>query len=94
MTDARRQKKLGLQDWHYVFIPLHDVIMEHWYSATIDFVNKKIAVWDSWESTYSKNQDKPLRLQKHVPILLVSLCRIWQIIHMLIESIEGCHVGR
>ncbi|THU79804.1 cysteine proteinase [Dendrothele bispora CBS 962.96] len=56
--------------WRHVFIPIHNAEKSHWYSATIDFVNRRIAVWDSWEATHSQNQCKPLRSQQHVPILL------------------------
>lgn len=66
------QKQLNLDmAWDSVFIPINEN-HSHWYSAYIDFQNKKIHVYDSWGSTCLLNEEKPVLLRKHSGLMLVS----------------------
>ncbi|KAJ3820902.1 hypothetical protein F5880DRAFT_1615163 [Lentinula raphanica] len=66
----RRQKSLDLDYWDSVFIPIHEG-SSHWYSARIDFVLKRIDVYDSLQETCVTNRQKPVSLRKNTNLMLV-----------------------
>ncbi|KAJ3967609.1 hypothetical protein EV361DRAFT_1036215 [Lentinula raphanica] len=65
-----RQRKLGLEYWDSVFVPIHES-SSHWYSAYIDFRLKRIEVYDSLKETFVSNSQKPATERKNTNLILV-----------------------
>ncbi|KAF5347871.1 hypothetical protein D9757_014942 [Collybiopsis confluens] len=64
------QGKQGVQSWENVFIPINEN-NHHWYSACINFPDKRIDIYDSFSETYYGNYKKPIHLKENTPIMLV-----------------------
>lgn len=58
--------------WDSVFIPINEN-HSHWYSAHINFKQKRIHVYDSLSETCLLNQNKPVLQRKNARLMLVSL---------------------
>jgi Ulp1 family protease len=65
------QKVLGFESWDSIFIPINEDHC-HWYSAFIDFRNKRIEIYDSLRETCLVNRQKPVALRKNANLMLVS----------------------
>ncbi|KAJ3739851.1 hypothetical protein EV360DRAFT_76823, partial [Lentinula raphanica] len=66
----RRQRFLDLENWDTIFIPIHEG-SSHWYSVRIDFVLKRIDIYDSLQETCIVNRQKPISKRKNTNIMLV-----------------------
>ncbi|KAJ3966095.1 hypothetical protein EV361DRAFT_954398 [Lentinula raphanica] len=66
----KKQNFLALESWDSVFIPIHEGC-SHWYSARIDFVLKRIDIYDSLQETCIANRQKPVSLRKNTNLMLV-----------------------
>ncbi|KAF5339940.1 hypothetical protein D9757_014437 [Collybiopsis confluens] len=62
--------KQGLKDWDSVFIPINET-HNHWYSARIDFRQKRIDIYDSLRERCISNRKKPPLLRKNANLMLV-----------------------
>ncbi|KAJ3831804.1 hypothetical protein F5878DRAFT_667182 [Lentinula raphanica] len=66
----RRQNMLALESWDSVFIPIHEG-SSHWYSVRIDFILRRIDIYDSLQETCLVNRSKPIPLRKNTNLMLV-----------------------
>ncbi|KAJ3963613.1 hypothetical protein EV361DRAFT_874710, partial [Lentinula raphanica] len=66
----RRQNMLALESWDSVFIPIHEG-SSHWYSARIDFILRRIDIYDSLQETCLVNRSKPISMRKNTNLMLV-----------------------
>ncbi|KAF5384608.1 hypothetical protein D9757_007521 [Collybiopsis confluens] len=64
--------KQGLKDWDSVFIPINEM-HTHWYSARIDFREKRVDIYDSLRERCISNRKKPPLLRKNANLMLVLL---------------------
>lgn len=55
---------------HQIIIPLH-IHANHWICASIHFSLRRIAVYDSIESTYRTNQQRQFEHQEYYRLTLV-----------------------
>ncbi|KAF5365830.1 hypothetical protein D9757_014431 [Collybiopsis confluens] len=60
--------KQSLQDWDSMFIPINEM-GTHWYLACIDFLQKRIDIYNSLREQFISNHKKPLLLQKNVNLM-------------------------
>ncbi|KAE9389204.1 cysteine proteinase [Gymnopus androsaceus JB14] len=60
----------GLVKWDRVFIPINE-FNTHWYSASINFVTKRIEIYDSLAVVYFANRRRPVESRKNTNLMLV-----------------------
>ncbi|KAF5349882.1 hypothetical protein D9757_009576 [Collybiopsis confluens] len=72
VADEVRVIKQGLKDWDSVFIPINEM-HTHWYSARIDFHQKRIDIYDSLRERCISNRKKPPLLRRNANLMLVLL---------------------
>ncbi|KAE9383882.1 cysteine proteinase [Gymnopus androsaceus JB14] len=66
----REQRRTGFSRFDKVFVPIHEP-SGHWFSALIDYEEKKIEIYDSWGPTYEQNSGRNVKDQVHAPLMLV-----------------------
>ncbi|KAE9384536.1 cysteine proteinase [Gymnopus androsaceus JB14] len=64
------EKSQGLVKWDRVFIPINE-FNTHWYSASINFVTKRIEIYDSLAVVYFANRRRPVESRKNTNLMLV-----------------------
>ncbi|KAF5381821.1 hypothetical protein D9757_008317 [Collybiopsis confluens] len=67
---AKTVEKQGLKDWDSVFIPINET-HTHWYSARIDFHQRRIDIYDSLREKCINNRKKPPLLRENANLMLV-----------------------
>ncbi|KAF5374574.1 hypothetical protein D9757_007131 [Collybiopsis confluens] len=67
---TKTASKQGLVDWDSVFIPINEA-QSHWYSAWIDFRQKRIDIFDSLGERCLVNRKKPPLLRRNANLMLV-----------------------
>ncbi|KAF5391172.1 hypothetical protein D9757_002992 [Collybiopsis confluens] len=67
---CRAADNLGLKSWDSVYIPINEN-RAHWYSARIDFLEKRIDIYDSLRDRCLENRQKPPLLRKNAKLMLI-----------------------
>ncbi|KAF5354345.1 hypothetical protein D9757_014334 [Collybiopsis confluens] len=69
-ADENSVDNLGLKSWDSVYIPINEN-RAHWYSARIDFLQKRIDIYDSLRDRCIENRQKPPLLRKNAKLMLI-----------------------
>lgn len=66
------QKAQHINKFNHLFIPINGG-RRHWYSACIDYVRKRIDIYDSLQEVCVSNRSKPAGERQNANLMLVSV---------------------